>query len=246
MNILIARPQPEAAALAARLNAQGHDCFVWPALQFSAARDLAPQQAFITQSTPEDIVIVTSQQVLRYANDKLLSTLKQRCCFAIGQSSAQALQAMGASQVVYPNKPGSEGLLALPALQQHTGRTVWLLRAQAGRELLIKTLRQQGKTVHPVCCYQRDFNTADQEALISYLQQPVDIVIATSVSVLQSLKQATARQAGALWPAVAVTVIGETMLHYANKLGCLPIVLPQVDNDYLAQWVEQYHHEHKQ
>ena len=242
MRILVARPQPEADMLAERLTTQGHDCYVWPALQFSVAQDTTSQQTFIQESTEGDIVIVTSQQVLRYADAALIKRLQQYDCFAIGQSTAQVLQSheIGAQ---YPQEPGSEGLLALPALQQHAGQTVWLLRAQTGRELLVSALRQQGKTVRPVCCYQRLFTTASTDQLAAYLQQPVDLVIATSISVLQGLKQALTQQ---VWQGVPVTVIGETMLHYANKLGCQPIVVPQVDNDYLAQWVERYHHEHKQ
>jgi len=246
MKVLIARPQPEAAALAVLLKDQGHDCLVWPALHFTAARDQQSQRDFVAQSTRDDSVIVTSQQVLRYADSIVLAILKKRHCFAIGKSTAQALQAMRVDKVDYPEIPGGEGLLALLVLQQSVGRVVWLLRAQAGREWLVTALCQQGKRVRPVCCYQREFNTAAPEELLAYLKQPVDLVIATSVSVLQSLKHATAQHDSTLWQTVPVTVIGETMLNYANELGCQPMVVPQVDNDYMAQWVEQYYHEHKQ
>ena len=55
---------------------------------------------------------------------------------AIGQATAQALDRVGLTPTLVPERMDSEGLLALPGLQDIQGRRVLILRGNGGRELL--------------------------------------------------------------------------------------------------------------
>ena len=63
---------------------------------------------------------------------------------AVGSGTGKALTRAGIAGVVTPTRMDSEGLLALPCLQDLVGQTVALVTAPQGRDLLANTLRERG------------------------------------------------------------------------------------------------------
>jgi uroporphyrinogen-III synthase len=105
----------------------------------------------------------------------------------VGQGSAKALRESGISNIIAPAEHfDSEGLLALPELQNVSGWRVMIFRGDGGRELLGNTLRERGATVEYVSCYQRSKPQLDTSTLLA--DKP-DAVIVTSSEALAYLWQ---------------------------------------------------------
>jgi uroporphyrinogen-III synthase len=89
--------------------------------------------------------------------------------------------------VIAPTKRfDSEGLLALPELQNVSGWHVMIFRGDGGRELLGDTLRDRGATVEYVSCYRRSKPQCDKSVLM--VAEP-DAIIVTSSEALGYLWQ---------------------------------------------------------
>ena len=117
MTPLVVRPQPQADALAQRLRTAGHHPIVCPLLALTPGDELP---ALPEQLSHADLVVVVSRHAVLFAHDFLLHTgLTWPAIeyFAVGEASAMALHDVGL-QGAWPEDPRSEGLLALPALQQ--------------------------------------------------------------------------------------------------------------------------------
>ena len=99
------------------------------------------------------------------SNVSLPPTLK---IATVGQGSAKALRESGIANIIVPaERFDSEGLLALPELQDVSGWNVMIFRGDGGRELLGNTLRERGATVEYAACYQRSKPQQDFGALVS-------------------------------------------------------------------------------
>lgn len=85
----------------------------------------------------------------------------------VGQGSAKALRELGVANVIAPaERFDSEGLLALPELQDVAGWRVLIFRGDGGRELLGDTLRAHGATVEYAACYRRSKPQQDAAVLL--------------------------------------------------------------------------------
>ena len=105
----------------------------------------------------------------------------------IGQGSAQALHELGIAHVIAPTERfDSEGLLALPELQNVAGWRVMIFRGDSGRELLGDTLRSRGATVEYAACYQR---SKPQWGISELLDASPDAITVTSSEALKYLWQ---------------------------------------------------------
>ncbi len=75
--------------------------------------------------------------------------------YAIGDSTAALLRERGLSPLTPGQKMTSEGLLALPELQQPEGDRVLLVKGIGGRQTLRDVLAERGARVDQLACYQR-------------------------------------------------------------------------------------------
>jgi len=238
VKILITRPEPQATALAARLTQQRHQCDIWAAISFVPPKDLQSIHFFQQQLKDDDLVIVGSQEVIKHVPDIVTTlTTHKGPCFAIGKGTATALQKVGIKITGYPTPGGSDTLLALPAFQHITSKTVWLLRAQSGRELIPEVLLKRNTNIHTVCCYQR----IDNHDVSTLPPQSPELLICTNVTSLENIITALSQRASAYLSGLPITVIGQKMLDLAISMRCQPIALQAVDNDSLVNCVEQLH-----
>jgi len=97
----------------------------------------------------------------------------------VGQGSAKALRELGISNIIVPaERFDSEGLLALPELQDVEGWRVMIFRGDGGREVLGDTLRARGATVEYAACYRRSKAQQDAQAWLD--AQPDAITVTSS------------------------------------------------------------------
>lgn len=107
--------------------------------------------------------------------------------YAVGPSTAEILQQF--SWPVHYSSSGvtSEHLLALPGLQDISGKRVALFRGQGGRELLAETLRERGARVDYIELYQRRVPIYDREETLAQIRNNgINIAVLTSMQILES------------------------------------------------------------
>jgi uroporphyrinogen-III synthase len=168
-SIVVTRPREQAAGLLRRIEQLGGKPLLFPLLEIEPVRDdrvLREQMGRLDQT---DLAIFVSPNAVRYglaairAAGPLPSTLK---IATVGQGSARALHEQGIAHVIVPaERFDSEGLLALPEMQNVAGRRVMVFRGDGGRELLGDTLKARGAVVEYVTCYLRSKSGLDIAAL---------------------------------------------------------------------------------
>lgn len=85
-----------------------------------------------------------------------LAALPGQTWLAVGSGTAAALRRAGIAGVDAPARMDSEGLLALPALQDVAGTRIGFVTAPDGRNLLAPTLEARGATVLRAEVYRRE------------------------------------------------------------------------------------------
>ena len=182
LKIAVTRPRDQAARLARRIEQAGGIPLLFPLLDIAPVQDqqaLHKQISRLAQKEPLaasfeerqfDLAIFISPNAVQYgmaairAAGEIPASLK---IATVGQGSAKALREMGITNVIAPvERFDSEGLLALPELQNVAGWRVLILRGDGGRELLGDTLRARGATVEYAACYRRSKPQQDAAMLL--------------------------------------------------------------------------------
>jgi uroporphyrinogen-III synthase len=199
--IVLTRPAPQSAALAAAIRDAGGEPLVFPALAIEPVDDAA-LAARIAQLDGYDGAIFISPNA---AQQGLAAVRARRdwparlATYALGPGTARALVEVGVSGVVQPDGQDSEALLALPALQHVAGQAWLIFRGVGGRELLAETLRARGARVDYAECYRRVRPDADATPLLArWSAGGVDAVVISSAETLHNLL-AMLGESGAAW-----------------------------------------------
>lgn len=184
---LIVRPAAQANLLVQMLRQRGHAPLCCPLLETRPGSDLPRLPELLSNA---DIVIAVSVHAVKFAHDFLLQagqTWPHIDYLAVGQASADAFAEAGI-QALCPDDPRSEGLLALPCLQQVNGKRVLILRGNDGRDLIASTLASRGSLVHYCATYERHYPELDGDALTRHWQGAgLDSLLITSGELLQRL-----------------------------------------------------------
>ncbi|OGS99877.1 MAG: uroporphyrinogen III synthase [Gallionellales bacterium RIFCSPLOWO2_12_FULL_59_22] len=190
LKIAVTRPRDQAAPLARRIEEAGGIPLLFPLLDIAPATDQAALREQISRLAQFDLAIFISPNAVHYgmaairASGELPQNLK---IATVGQGSAKALRELGLAGVIAPTERfDSEGLLALPELQDVAGWRVLILRGDGGRELLGDTLRARGATVEYAACYRR---SKPQQDIAALLKAAPDALTVTSSEALAYLWQ---------------------------------------------------------
>lgn len=157
---LVLRPQPGADATVAALEAAGIPARALPLLRLQALPETPALRACLQALADYTAVVFVSPAAVAFGMAWVDHFWPQYptgpTWIAVGEATRQALATWGITAVAPPAAAeDSEGMLALPALQQVGEAKVLILRGQGGRELLATTLRQRGARVDIVELYQR-------------------------------------------------------------------------------------------
>jgi uroporphyrinogen-III synthase len=171
LKIVVTRPHDQAVQLARSIEQAGGVPLLFPLLDITAVQDTRELHEQISRLARFDLAIFISPNAVNYgitairvAGD-IPSELK---IATIGQGSAKVLRELGITSVIAPTERfDSEGLLALPQLQDVAGWRVMIFRGDGGRELLGDTLKARGATVEYATCYQRSKPNQDAGALLA-------------------------------------------------------------------------------
>ena len=146
MTILVTRPSPAGEALVSALRSRGQDALSAPLIRISPGHELPLLIAKTEALSPGDALFLLSKNAVYHANEQLIQQnylwSDKLCYYGIGQSTANCFEQLtGLPAAFMPGGETSEHLLALPDLQDMTGRRALLLRGNGGREHLAQTLR---------------------------------------------------------------------------------------------------------
>ena len=187
IGVLVTRPEHQAAELADAIEVAGGRAVRFPAIEIvpRPEADVASDAKSLQQP---DIAIFVSANAVRLGSEYSGSA----SVAAIGPATAAAVEATGRTVDIRPAAGfDSMQLLAEPRMHDVAGKVVRIIRGNAGRELLAKTLRARGATVEYLAVYSRQATRPDQAELEAVEQHwrsgGIDVVTIMSVETLTNL-----------------------------------------------------------
>lgn len=199
LTIVVTRPRDQAAQQARRIEQAGGIPLLFPLLDITAVQDTKTLFEQIARLGQFDLAIFISPNAVHYgitairAAGAIPNSLK---IATVGQGSAKALRESGIANVIAPTERfDSEGLLAVPELQNVAGWRVMIFRGDGGRELLGDTLKARGATVEYAACYQRSKPPQDAGALLSAMPDAITVTSSEALGYLWQMLNGTARTA---------------------------------------------------
>jgi uroporphyrinogen-III synthase len=224
--VAVTRPARQNDALVQQLRAAGADVEPLPLLAIEPLQETEQRRkidARLRQLPDCRMAIFISQnaaeQLLQALADHQLSWPPTIQTFAIGSATAAFLAGHGIV-AASPQQMDSEGLLAMPALQDIAGQRCLIFRGTSGRETLAQTLRKRGAIVDYCELYSRQLPEAAARLWadwINGLQNRPALVCINSVETLRNLQAidpcATSRDN------LALLVPGERVARAASAAG---------------------------
>jgi uroporphyrinogen-III synthase len=151
--VVITRPAGTAASLVRQVGAAGGTPLRLPGLSLRAVDDAATRLA-LGRALSAARVIFTSPAAVRHAA-RLRTLAMPGMAIGVGQGTCDALRRAGVTWPLAPARQDSEGVLALPVLQDLAGCRVALIGATGGRGLLREVLAARGAVLEEVHVYRR-------------------------------------------------------------------------------------------
>ena len=185
-NILVTRPAGQAQQLCAAVAAKGFTVHHLPMLQVVPLAKLAPEQQRQVQDLDNyQHLIFVSANAVRYGMDCIESCWPQLPVglnwYAVGDGTARLLLPFGVEAHTPGPAMSSEGLLALPQLQQVEGARVLIVKGEGGRQTLAEELDRRGARVDELACYRRAApELAPGELAATLARWEIDLVMISS------------------------------------------------------------------
>jgi len=244
LKIVVTRPRDQAMPLARRIEQAGGIPLLFPLLGIDAAPDQQALHEQISRIAQFDLAIFISPNAVQYgmAAIRAAGDLPPALRIAtVGQGSAKTLRELGIADIIVPTENfDSEGLLALPELQNIAGWRVLILRGDGGRELLGNTLEARGAIVEYAACYQRNKPQLDVAAL---LNDAPDAITVTSSEALDHLWQMLNGNARAVLRDTPLFVPHKRIAELAHQHGWRQVLLTGAGDDGLLSglvaWAKQ-------
>ncbi len=195
--------------------------------------DLEPARRVLARAEEADLLIFISANAVGHAFPLLPDILPAELAVAaVGQATARALEQVGlAPDLVPEGRFDSEGLLALPQMQQMRGKRIIIVRGQGGRETLRKTLEARGAEVSYAELYRRQCAERSSANLVVNWEQMVEAVVVTSVAVFDCLWKLLGAKGQALLKETPLVVLSERIARHAGELGCRQVTVTAQAND---------------
>jgi uroporphyrinogen-III synthase len=153
--VISLRPQGQHAALRRAAAARGAGVIALSPWRLQCMDDARTRVA-LDQALRAPRVVFTSPAAVRAAQAlRALPTAQAGRWIAVGGGTAASLRRAGIADVLVPPRMDSEGLLALPALDQPLDGDVGLVTAPGGRDLLSATLAARGARLLRADVYRR-------------------------------------------------------------------------------------------
>lgn len=220
--VWLTRPVLQVQALQEELLARGADVLCLPMLAIEPVKPEGVHKQRLLNLDQYDLVFYVSTNAAALGLDAISDYWPQYPAhlrnFAVGSATAAVLQQQGLD-VDYPReRMSSEAMLALPALQQITGKKALIVRGIGGREILAEGLLARGATVDYLELYRRTLPVYElQQLQRDYQQHKPDAVIVSSAEALDNLR--TLFTPLSLWNKLPLYVASERLAEHARTSG---------------------------
>jgi uroporphyrinogen-III synthase len=240
--IIVTRPVRQAAGLAAQLAALGATPIIFPASVILPPADSSALARAHASLENYDLAIFVSANAAEYGVPAQGGWPAHVAVFAPGPGTATALHAAGLPAAQIPQASyDSEGLLALPALNEIAGKRVLILRGGGGREVLGDTLQGRGAQVDYVDCYRRAAPQSGADGLAEVLRDGrAHALTLTSSEGLDNLCALLAPDALHLLRALPAFVPHSRIATHAEELGFEAIATAGADAGLVAGLLEWF------
>ena len=252
LGVLVTRPAHQADNLCHLIETAGGHPYRLPTIKIetSGEAEQSKAQALLQNLQDHGLLIFISANAVQYSKSLLGSIKnwpKNIQTAVIGQATARAFEAAFSqnADLTPAGDNNSETLLALPELQQVSGRRIIIIRGEGGRPLLGDSLKQRGADVHYASVYHRSLPAMKLDEHIDALRDSVDVITATSVESLQNLVTLLAEpMADWLWSR-PVFVLHQRQVAAAQQMGfkIIPSVAAETNDEALLsaiiKWRQQ-------
>jgi uroporphyrinogen-III synthase len=242
--ILVTRSSRQSAGLCKLIESQGGEAIRFPALEIGHAADR--ETALVQLCQAYDLVIFISPNAVHYARDLLSAESVQANLFcAVGRATQKAMKTAGYPVDLIPkHRYDSEGVLAIPDLQEMKGKHVLIVRGDGGRPMLGDTLRARGAKVGYAEVYRRKLPEGDCASLLANWRERIDLVTTTSIQVLENLMEMLGESAWQRLKETPLLVISDRMRVAAQQKGFYTILQAEGADDNaimaaICDWVDR-------
>lgn len=231
IGVLVTRPAHQCEGLCRLIAQCGGRAQVFPAMEILPPRDSEQARALLARAW--DLVIFISSNAVRFALTLgpagMLPAAKRMA--VVGRGTARALEAAGARADLMPERHDSEGLLNLPELSRVDGQRVLIVRGEGGRPLLGDVLVERGADLSYAEVYRRMRPVADAASLRARWERDVGVVTATSVEILENLRELLGKEGYGRLCATPLVVVSVRMLRAAEEMGIERIIRAEGASD---------------
>ncbi|XQF92893.1 uroporphyrinogen-III C-methyltransferase [Pseudoalteromonas espejiana] len=184
-HILITRPEGKGAALAQQLEQAGYQASLFPVLKIT---HFTPSSAELSPLLNADKIIFISQDAV-VALAQLKPNINTKAQFyAVGQQTADTIYEQFGVRAAVPKQFDSEGLLALKSLAEVDGSNIVLVKGQAGRPDIAKTLKERGAFLNNCVVYKREPIAAEKSNWTDHWQSlKVQGIVITSNAAVDAI-----------------------------------------------------------
>ncbi|ASM48404.1 uroporphyrinogen III methyltransferase / synthase [Pseudoalteromonas espejiana DSM 9414] len=184
-HILITRPEGKGAALAQQLEQAGYQASLFPVLKIT---HFTPSSAELSPLLNADKIIFISQDAV-VALAQLKPNINTKAQFyAVGQQTADTIYEQFGVRAAVPKQYDSEGLLALKSLAEVDGSNIVLVKGQAGRPDIAKTLKERGAFLNNCVVYKREPIAAEKSNWTDHWQSlKVQGIVITSNAAVDAI-----------------------------------------------------------
>ncbi|WP_394228906.1 uroporphyrinogen-III C-methyltransferase [Pseudoalteromonas spongiae] len=183
-HILLTRPEEKSQQLAERLSNMAIKSTIQPLLALEAIA-VSEQQLAMLESA--DIVLFVSQDAARFLHALKPKLAKHSHCLAVGKSTAETVTELLNKPCASPLVETSEGLLAMPELNNVASKQIVLVKGKGGRNKLAQELKAREAIFQPLAVYQRLANANLNDAMAAKWQaNGINAVVLTSNASIDS------------------------------------------------------------
>ena len=219
--IVVTRPRGQAASLCRKLAAGGATPVLFPTIRIAAMGNPGPLDAAIARLEGYDWIIFTSVNGVRSFWARLEAAGRRSipvgiCIAAIGPATARGLGERGCHPDFVPEEFVAERIAE--GLENLSGQSVLLPRADIARKDLAEILRARGARVDDVAAYYTLPETPDADALAA-LEAGVDVLTFTSPSTVRNFATMLGDRAASVAENALIACIGPITAQTVQDLG---------------------------
>lgn len=242
MAILVTRPDERGKQLTDLLHQAGRVALHLPLFTFESGKELESLPGKLNRLKSGSYVFLVSKSAVDFS----VKTLKEigfhwredLQYFTVGQRTAQHFSCQSEQPVRYPiEQENSEGLLALPQMQQLNGKQILILRGNGGREYFTEQAEKRGATVEIVECYRRELISYDNDEQRSIFKRSgVDTLVVTSLEILHALIEFIPESEQNWLKNCKLVTVSARIADVAKSQGWQTVILsPKADNQSLLK-----------